>query len=624
MTFMIALMMQVGALDANTGDALAKADIPYLMVNGTAKLEEHRNRYCGVTNCRAFRRMAPAKIGFIEFFVSAMRVETVVTDADVTWIHNPSNFLRSKRLADADLLISSDSHDLVGDAENNLHSNTAYPFNTGQMVWRPTMRSSVFLQSWRTLVANSDIDWMRDQPALNLLLKESTGDFALEWNEGVVRMLSPQELEDEAYPRTAARRIAHLSYPVLEDGHGSVANSTRKAQLHVGVLPIALFTNGHVFFVQHDEISRRGHVPLSMHATYQFGDRSYPYGKRQRLREAMLWHADDDTGYYNDGTEGFVSIHDSLHNLPIDSMDADKTVDSRVALQRHFDEDRYRRRLIMDAAAIAFALNRTLIMPRALCYCDKTWHPIRSCWPYMSKRDTAFPFVCPLDHLYDIERLTETERLVPIKEHSFLDNPRTSHAITSDRVSVRCSAQGHLSSGRSDVGDGDLDSGADSSIVSLEIPCGVSDTRLRHVLEKVQNRRVLEFASITDVLCAFDDVRVQQKFDRFAERAMSSADTTFCSTEAYEQMGSPRREVNDVIKRHCGETRADLKKAGRIQLGHVVNSTLCACEFGMTQIDGLFTESRRTMSVCTHENSQVSDTLDSASRIQVATVPWTL
>ena len=51
MTFMIALMMQVGALDANTGDALAKADIPYLMVNGTAKLEEHRNRYCGVTNC---------------------------------------------------------------------------------------------------------------------------------------------------------------------------------------------------------------------------------------------------------------------------------------------------------------------------------------------------------------------------------------------------------------------------------------------------------------------------------------------------------------------------------------------------------------------------------------------
>lgn len=614
----IVFVQQVGALDSNTGDALLKANIPYLMVNGTATLDEHRKRYCGVTNCRAFRRMAPAKIGFIDFFVTAMRVETVVTDADVTWIRNPSDFLSSRRLDDADLLISSDSHDLAGDAANNLHSNTAYPFNTGQMVWRPTVRSSAFLKSWKTLVANSNVDWMRDQPALNILLKES-GDFAVEWNEGIVRMLSPHELENEAYPRTAARRIARLSYPVLEDGQGSVANSTHKAQLRVGVLPIALFTNGHVFFVQHDELLRRGHEPLSMHATYQFGDRSYPYGKRQRLREAMLWHADDDTGYYDDNTEGFVRIHDSLHHLPIDYMDVNMAVDSRVALQRHFDEDRYRRRLIMDAAAIAFALNRTLIMPRALCYCDKTWHPIRSCWPYMSKRDTAFPFVCPLDHLYDIERLTETERLVSIKEHSFLDNPKTSYAITNDRVSVRCSAEDHASTIAS--GD-DVDSGTD--IVSLEIPCGISDVRLRHVLEKVENRRVLEFSTISGVLCKFSDARDQQMMDHFAERAMTSADTTFCSTEAYEQNGSPRREVNDIIKRHCGDTRADLKNAGRIQLGHVVNSTLCACEFGMTEIEGLFTESRRTMSMCAQENRRASDALDVAPRIQVAAIAETL
>lgn len=71
----------------------------------------------------------------------------------------------------------------------------------------------------------------------------------------------------------------------------------------------------------------------------------------------------------------------------------------RQAIRRHFAEDLLRRRTVRNLLAAARALNRTAVLPRALCYCDKMWNNLQFCraagaWAM------PLPFECPMDHLY--------------------------------------------------------------------------------------------------------------------------------------------------------------------------------------------------------------------------------
>jgi hypothetical protein len=55
--------------------------------------------------------------------------------------------------------------------------------------------------------------------------------------------------------------------------------------LKIGVLPVAFFSSGHVFFTQH--MDRFYNItPYAVHATFQFSGTA---GKRNRFREALLW-----------------------------------------------------------------------------------------------------------------------------------------------------------------------------------------------------------------------------------------------------------------------------------------------------------------------------------------------
>ena len=66
----------------------------------------------------------------------------------------------------------------------------------------------------------------------------------------------------------------------------------------VGTFPIAEVSNGHTFFVQklHDIV---GVPPVCVHTTYQYGDADYPYGKRERLRDAHLWLLDTPDNHWS-------------------------------------------------------------------------------------------------------------------------------------------------------------------------------------------------------------------------------------------------------------------------------------------------------------------------------------
>ena len=65
-----------------------------------------------------------------------------------------------------------------------------------------------------------------------------------------------------------------------------------RGEIKLGILPLLFFQNGHSYFTQklHE---RRNIVPYVVHATYQYGDGAiFPFGKRQRMREAGLWLMD--------------------------------------------------------------------------------------------------------------------------------------------------------------------------------------------------------------------------------------------------------------------------------------------------------------------------------------------
>jgi hypothetical protein len=120
---------------------------------------------------------------------------------------------------------------------------------------------------------------MRDQPAFNLLTHEGVGGHSL---TPAVRF------KDVAKKGSEGHRMVYYA-----------ANAT----LRLGVLPNWLFGSGHTYFVQQHHLSHpEDGAPFSVHMTYQYGDTgSYAFGKRERMRQAGLWRADDDTWFGGNG-----------------------------------------------------------------------------------------------------------------------------------------------------------------------------------------------------------------------------------------------------------------------------------------------------------------------------------
>ena len=55
-------LILVGAMDRNVEIELARFGIPFLRLNETQELDAQRKAYCGINNCKSFRKMAPAKV----------------------------------------------------------------------------------------------------------------------------------------------------------------------------------------------------------------------------------------------------------------------------------------------------------------------------------------------------------------------------------------------------------------------------------------------------------------------------------------------------------------------------------------------------------------------------------
>lgn len=87
-----------------------------------------------------------------------------------------------------------------------------------------------------------------------------------------------------------------------------------------------------------------------------------------------------------------------------------------------------------NAFALAKILDRIVILPRLLCYCDMYWGSptLPDCITWGS--DLTLPFECPADNIFNLPFWDWAKR--EWREYSFLDNPRVPDSVRLSRARV--------------------------------------------------------------------------------------------------------------------------------------------------------------------------------------------
>ena len=336
----------------------------------------------------SFKALGPHKIELIYKAIS-WDLEVIITDIDAFVLREPFAFM-SKRWPDAGFLTTSD-HLGNTTADDGLedHRGIHTAFNIGYMFFRKSALPLV--EEWRAVI-KSDPRNKWDQGEFNRLAR-------FQWR--------PHRKDGLSDPRL------FWSY---------------KNQVIGGVLPLALFCGGHNYFVS-QFAQRKGWQPYSIHTTYQYAAAA---GKRHRLREARVWH--DPPAYY-DPPGGVLSM---TLDVPAEMI----SPPGGMTVQGHIALIKLQLRQVRSALALAFSLNRKLVLPPVTCGYDKYWGPLwRGVIP--GTHTWALPIRnCPLDHFLEVGMLDPVNT---VREWSFLDNPRMPAAAKTSTAQVTLTKGGAAS-----------------------------------------------------------------------------------------------------------------------------------------------------------------------------------
>eukprot|EP00756_Hemistasia_phaeocysticola_P001511 Hpha_TRINITY_DN11063_c0_g2::TRINITY_DN11063_c0_g2_i1::g.92856::m.92856/K20784/XEG113; arabinosyltransferase len=516
--------------------ACRKRGVPTMLLSGNTILQSRRQSFITQSD-GSFKKMGSVKTKFVLDLLQ-LGVSPILTDADVVWLRDPRPYFDEGNYADADVLISSDCIDIPADRVDKkgcAHVN----FNTGVLLLRSRPSTQAFVRSWSLKVRTSSISWMRDQPAFNLLARTGPRGGLLQVNKRRGRAL-------------------YLS-----------GNET----IRMGVLPVWLFTNGHTYFVQTHHRRRGAEQPFSVHLTYQYGDAGrYAYGKRERMRQHGLWRVDS-PDFYNGK---YISIAPEGAQMPFSGPEEvgwDRK-DYRTAIERHLADDERRREVTRNLIGLARALNRTPILPRGRCYCDKIWNNLNGCRAPGAER-ADLPFECPMDHIYDVPVWYSHD--IDFRHASFLEDEKLPPEVKQRRARVRIEG--------SDLPDKASEEG---SVLTVTGP--FNDDAARRLFAPVDKHPWVEVSGLgPGTFCGFGKSGAARKFDS-AMNAVLRYHTFYCFTEAWDDMGRPMGNPWEpqVVLRHCGKDESVMWREGRITPGKMsyigkADPPKCSCEWGFAQ-----------------------------------------
>ena len=154
--------------------------------------------------------------------------------------------------------------------------------------------------------------------------------------------------------------------------------------------------------------------------------------------------------------------------------------------------------------AIAAAAGRAAILPKFTCFCERIWHAVVNC-RLPDAQTMQFPVTCPADYLFQMDRWggeggeggggggdAGAGTPLPVREWSFLDNPRTPTAVSTSVVTIRPSAKVPWPGCAGGVGvpgcAQEIEEAGTGKVVL--IPLGLTDKDLLPILEPYKKYRV--------------------------------------------------------------------------------------------------------------------------------------
>jgi hypothetical protein len=353
-----------------------------------------------LADAASFRAVGRAKAAFLaallaEEAASGAPAAVLMSDVDTVWLSDPRAWLsEDAAVAAADVAVANDCVSAAEDARRG--GCTAGAFNTGVVLARPSGAGRALVAAWRDGFATPAHAHEHDQGLFNRLVRGDDG-----------------------------KRLVRLSPFLFRAAHDASG-----AQL--AALPVAAFAGGHTFWVQaaHARPPRPGLAPppprpFVVHATFTF---SHALGKRQRFRESRLW-AVDPPSYYASPDARYIT-YDTAHAS--NDAAAHAALPGGGGVGAHFRAAAWHRAALASALALGRALNRTLILPRLRCFCDRWWGDVLpGC--VMPGADVALPFICPMDHLFF---LPNWEGRFAYREAGFLEHPAVPEAVRASSMRV--------------------------------------------------------------------------------------------------------------------------------------------------------------------------------------------
>ena len=433
----------VGALDEKMEQICKQENVPMLPIQAQSVQSSAANlRF----DYGAYKRMAALKVEFYKRILN-MGFNLWACDADTGWMGNPAPFVNEYPMQHVDMMTTTDCIDVEGDTKGGCWH---VDHNTGLVYMRARPIVIEFLTAWKLKVQTTRDIMIRDQAALNLLMREQFRSKT--WT-------APPDPEGGS-----AVRPIYLAW---------------NDKLKIARLPLRYFANGHTFFVQRMYAKEAHPPPFVVHMTYQYGDASnFPFGKRQRMREGRVWQVDPPS-YFNDGK--YLAIAPEAAALPIDYLPG--SITTAEAADRFNREDAHMRRVLRDALALAIALNRTLVMPRMLCYCDNIWKEMKHC-RVGGAFGMTLPFDCPADHIINLPRWFAPDVPIAFREPGFLSDPRLSPTIKKSWVRVSTPP--------------------------------MTANEATALLKPYADHRVIELSAAKDRFCGFEDGSKASLFERLA------------------------------------------------------------------------------------------------------------
>eukprot|EP00850_Spirogloea_muscicola_P010213 SM000059S18690 [mRNA] locus=s59:388939:393964:+ [translate_table: standard] len=436
-----------------------------------------------------FHKMGREKVVIVNAFLS-MGYELLMCDTDIIWLQNPLPYFQ--RWPMADVFTSSDHlQNTVDNDSLEDYLQAGSPYNIGILHFRPTEESKRFAKEWNDLIVNDNKIW--DQNGFNDLMRKKFG-------------------------------------PAVENGRGIFY--AYDGTLKVGILPVSIFCSGHTYFIQH-LYQYFGLKPYAFHATFQFAGTE---GKRHRFREAKEFF--DKPEYYN-VPEGFLHYQSDI---------PDELMTGGVhSVETHFNLVNYQ---VRNALAISQILNRTLIMPELWCRFDRVWYPhdgiligTRMKQPFLCPMDHIFevlpelwshldkgwfahpgvfegtrtpqPFLSPLDYIFELPNMLKEMPgegygpVIPFREYSFLDNPRTPAAVLESKLDIKLCDKKSAKCPSSPRKTGVAAAGS-----TLHLPKLSTENEIATALEPFRSLKLLEFSSMTDAFGGWDDKARQEGFEK--------------------------------------------------------------------------------------------------------------